>query len=79
MAVDQGLVLGSGQITIVVCNTCEAVYRVDIAGVQQVSNPQINVEVGGLGSFSFASVLDGKVFVDVRVQIELPGQAAAVD
>ena len=79
MAVDQRLVLGRGQITVVVCHTGETVHRVDIARVQQVSNPQVNVEVGGFGRFPFTSMLDGEVFVNVRVQIELPRQAAAVD
>ena len=81
MAIDEWLVLRRSEVSIVVGDAREAVHICDVAGVEQVANPQVNIEVGGLGCFalSFAAVSDSKVFVQVRVQIELPRQATSID
>ena len=63
LAVDQGLVLSGGEVTIVIGHTCESVDRVDVARVQDIAHPQVNVEVGGLCISFCPSISDGEVAV----------------
>ena len=79
MAVDQGLVLRSSQVPVVVGHTGESVHGVDVARVQYVAHPQVDVQVGGLCCLAFFAVGDGEVAVEVGVQTELPRQAASID
>ena len=72
------MVLRGSEVAIVVWNAGESVDRVDVARIEQVINPEVDVHVVTVGIGAFASG-DAPVLVQVQVHAELPWKAATVD